>query len=129
MNGSFCIVSGGVIDDDLQRTIIHVCSAHMMNLCKKHASNKAYKDSMNRSQVHFAMRVFGRLINCTRLSDASKVVKCASVVMMSEYATNDTKNGLKLLEETISSFKEITEDGVALDLDEMGTGGHQQEIS
>ena len=48
---------------------------------------------------------------------------------MSEYATNDMQSGLKLLEETISSFKEITEDGVALDLDEMGTGGHQQEIS
>ena len=72
LNGSFCIVSGGVIDDDLQRTIIHFCSAHMMNLCKKHASNKAHKDIVNRSQVHFAMRVFGRLIYCTRLSDASK---------------------------------------------------------
>ena len=44
------------------------------------------------------MKVFGRLMNCTRLSDASKVAKSAAVVMISEYATDEMKSALNLLE-------------------------------
>ena len=70
LNRAFRIVSGSANGEDFLKTRLHVCAAHMMKLNKMHATAKHCKDFDTKSQVHFAMRLFGRLINCQSLDDA-----------------------------------------------------------
>ena len=63
LNRAFCIVSGSA---NFLKTRLHVCVARMIKLNKMHATAKYCRDFYTRSQVHFAMRLFGQ--NVPKLS-------------------------------------------------------------
>ena len=64
---AFRVVTGSADDTDLKKTIIHVCAAHVLKLNKKHATELVESKEEKSSQVHIAMRFFGRLMVCETL--------------------------------------------------------------
>ena len=87
LNRSYRIVIGEAADEEFLKTRLHVCAAHMMKLKKKHASEKFFKKFNCESQVHFAMRLFGRLLNCHSSTDVISLAKSAKIVLTPEVAT------------------------------------------
>ena len=69
---AFGIVSGAADDADLKKTIIHVCAAHVLKLNKNHATELEELKEEKSSQIHIAMRFFGRFLNCETLSEMTE---------------------------------------------------------
>ena len=110
LNRAYRIVSGKATEEDFLQTRLHLCAAHMMKLNKKHATAKYCKNFNLKSQVHFAMRLFGRLVNCESLQDAICLAKNAKVVLNSEYSTPRLRKALEHIEESINTFAPNSDD-------------------
>ena len=81
LDRSYRLITGIATQNDLGKTLLHVCSSNMMKLNKKHAVGKKSPAGTKKSQVHFAMQFFGRLMHCTTLADAVQLVRSAEVEM------------------------------------------------
>ena len=109
LNRAYRIVTGSADGEDFLKTRLHVCAAHMMKLNKIHANAKHCKKFDAKSQVHFAMRLFGRLMNCQSLDDAFSFAKYAKIVLTTAKATSDLKDALDRIQRSINTFEEVRE--------------------
>ena len=74
LNRTKRIVNGLATDMDISKPLLHICAAHMMKATKNYIITKYSTDLNKQSQVHFAMRSMGRLINCKSFPEAIKIV-------------------------------------------------------
>ena len=103
------IVTGKAAQEEVQKTIHHVCSAHMMQIIKKHAKNLCEKGHPAESQIHIAMRFFGRLLCATSLRDMKDLVDLSYVIFKSKYVSNTLTEKLDRFSETLHKFVPQTE--------------------
>ncbi len=75
------IINGDAHKEDAEKTIFHVCAAHMLKLNKFHAKEKGKQDS---SQIHIANRFFGRLLCCSTLQEMRKFVSLGYYIFQSK---------------------------------------------
>ncbi len=108
------IVEGNGSEVDISKSLLHICAAHIMKAAKSNILTK-YCTTLNKhSQVHFAMRSMGRLINCKILSEAVEIVKWLQIIMTTEYVNHAVITSLQYLENSINTFQDEVEDGVEL---------------
>ena len=67
-----------------------------------------------RSFFLFAMRFFGRLINCVSLREATDLVKNRTTTMKSHFAAKEVLCAVKIVEASIKTFNETVTDVVNL---------------
>ena len=86
-----------------------------MKMCRRNAIRLSNKEQDEKSQVHFASRLMGRLINCKSLGEAEIIVDKAIIVLRTEKATQDMQDALCWLEESINTFADTVDDPAVLD--------------
>ena len=81
------IVTGTASESDLAKSIHHVCSAHMLQIVKRHSKDLHEKNLPAGSQVHIAMRFFGRLIASHTLHELNQIVRLGHYIFNNETST------------------------------------------
>ena len=100
----FDIVSGESSKQEAAKTIHHVCTAHMLKLNKFHAKKLHERSSPESSQVHIAMRFFGRLICCSTLEEMTNFVCLAHYIFISKYVCSKLQAKLDKFSDVIHDF-------------------------
>ena len=72
LNGTYRVVSGSATKEDLGKTIIHICLAHVMNMNRRDCRILFEKDVCCKSKLHFCMRFAAFLINLRTSMSLSK---------------------------------------------------------
>lgn len=98
------IVMGNANEYDASKCTHHVCSAHMIQIIKKHARDLCEKNLPVSSQIHIAMRFFGRLIASTTLKEMSYIVQLGHYIFNSKYVDNDLIETLDKFSKDIHDF-------------------------
>ena len=80
----FLIVTGKASKDELAKTHIHVCTAHVMQNVKDALQARC---NGNKSQIHFGLRVIGRLIMISNLETCESFLTAVKSVMTNEKVT------------------------------------------
>ena len=106
LDRTYRILTGGATQYDLQKSILHVCSFHVMRMCRRNAQRYRNREQSESSQVHFAMHLVGRIIQCKSLDEVASIIERAVVVMKTKYATSKMKEALQWLQESINTFEE-----------------------
>lgn len=114
LDRTHCIVTGCASNHALAKSILHICAFHVMKMCRRNAKRLCNKEQDEKSQVHFASRLMGRLINCKSLDEAGRIVDKAFVVLRTKKATQDMQDALHWLEESINTFSDIVDDPAVL---------------
>jgi hypothetical protein len=70
---------------DIAKSTHHVCSAHMLQIIKRHAKELCEKYLSVDSQVHMAKHFFGRLIASTTLQELNNIVRLGHYIFKSKY--------------------------------------------
>lgn len=100
---TFEIVMGNATESEAAKTIHCVCSAHMMQIVKRHAKEFCGKHLQADSQVHIAMRFFGRLISCSSRHEMKDIVSHGYFIFKSKFVD-------ETLVEKLSEFSENIQD-------------------
>ena len=100
---TFKIVMGNATESEAAKTIHRVCSAHMMQIVKRHAKEFCGKHLQADSQVHIAMRFFGRLISCSSRHEMKDIVSHGYFIFKSKFVD-------ETLVEKLSEFSENIQD-------------------
>jgi hypothetical protein len=100
----FWIVNGKATPEEVQKTIHHVCSAHMMQIIKRHAKNLCEKGHPAESQIHIAMRFFGRLLTATSLKEMKGIVSLGYVIFKTKFVCDMLTEKLDQFSECIRAF-------------------------
>ena len=100
----FRIVTGKATKAEAEKTIHHVCSAHMMQLIKRHAKDLCEKGLPTKSQVHIAMRFFGRLLSANTLHDMKDIIRLGYTIFNTKYVSTHLTEELEKFSETIHTF-------------------------
>ena len=79
----FNIINGSASKEEAEKTIYHVCAAHMLKLNKYHAKRLHEKGQPESSQIHIAMRFFGRLLCCSTIQEMTNFVTLAFLIFQS----------------------------------------------
>jgi hypothetical protein len=79
------IVMGEANKSDIAKSTHHVCSAHMLQIIKRHAKELCEKYLSVDSQVHMAKHFFGRLIASTTLQELNNIVRLGHYIFKSKY--------------------------------------------
>ncbi len=98
------IITGIATENEAIKTIHHVCSAHMMKLIKGHAKKCCEMNLSANSQIHFAMRFFGRLICSSTLKEMKSIVCLGHFIFKSRFVDNLLRNKLTEFSEHIHNF-------------------------
>ncbi len=114
LNRTKRIVNGLATDVNISKPLLHICTPHMMEANKNNIISKYSTDLNKQSQVHFAMRSMGRLINCKSFPEAIKIVNWMQIMMTSEFASVVVIRSLQHLENSINTFEEELDDSVEL---------------
>ena len=77
-----------------------------MRMCRRNAKRYRNREQDESSQVHFAMRLVGRIIQSKSLEEVTGIIERAVVVMKTKYATSEMKKALQCLQESINTFEE-----------------------
>ena len=101
LNRTFRIVKGDASEMDLGKSLLHICTAHIMNTTKRFVRNKYSKE---KSKIKFALRVTGRLIHVRDIDECGQLVKNLKTVLLSEFTSSDLNRALQFLEDSINSF-------------------------
>ena len=101
------IVMGLASKSDMLQASHRVCSAHMMQIIKQHAKELCEKNLPASSQVHIAMRFFGRLIASNTLQELNHTVRLGHYIFKSKYidsAVLRTLEPFQIMFMTLASF-------------------------
>ena len=79
-----------------------------MRIGRKHAAKNSGEGDEGKSKIHFALRVLGRLINCSSLDDAMATVRDATIVLNARFESENVKSSLRRLEERINTFEAVS---------------------
>ena len=101
LNRTFRIIRGDASADDLNKSLLHVCIAHIMNNSKRFLNSRYPKDG---AKKNFAMRMVGRLIHVRDLGECKQIVSNFKIVLMNEYDSPASKKSRKFLEDAVNSF-------------------------
>jgi sentrin-specific protease 1 len=91
---------------DIAKSTHHVCSAHMLQIIKRHAKELCEKYLSVDSQVHMAKRFFGRLIASTTLQELNKIVRLGHYIFKSKYVDGALLEILDNFSDVIYDFDE-----------------------
>ncbi|CAB3979111.1 kDa in NOF-FB transposable element [Paramuricea clavata] len=108
------IINGDARKEDAEKTIFHVCAAHMLKLNKFHAQKLQEKGKQDSSQIHIANRFFGRLLCCSTLQEMRKFVSLGYYIFQSKYVNPTLETYLDKFSHAIHEFS----DPIELDIDE-----------
>ena len=98
LDRTYRIVTGTANADDLNKTIIHICLAHVMNMSRREV-NKIFASDIDRgSKTHFAMRIMACLVNARDLLEAEEIIGSCYIVMNNEFSKNNARITLNCLE-------------------------------
>ncbi|CAB3989112.1 Hypothetical predicted protein [Paramuricea clavata] len=89
---------------DIAKYTHHVCSAHMLQIIKRHAKELCEKYLSIDSQVHMAMRFFGRLIASTTLPELNNIVRLGHYIFKSKYVDGSLLEILDNFSDVIHEF-------------------------
>ncbi len=115
------VISGTASSQDLNKPFLHICSFHFIKMCRMIAKRLYNRGQDEKSQIHFAMCLLGRLINCTSRRDAYKIVRRAVMVLKSKFATKQMREALAFLQKSIITFQEQVDDFVDVKTDDPST--------
>ena len=101
LNRTFRIVQGKASAKDLDLMLVHLCNVHSMNLVKRRLI-KLHNN--NHSKVNFGMRMYGRLICCTKLDECTEYVKHVYNVMMSPDSNQSVEESCQFIQDSINTF-------------------------
>ena len=105
MECGYRIITGVATENEAKKTIHHVCSAHMMKLIKGHAQKCCESNLSKNSQIHFAMRYFGRLICSSTLKEMRSIVCLGHFTFKSRFSDNVLMNTYTILITMIGLMK------------------------
>ena len=108
LDRTYSIIQGSAKKEDLNKTFVTICCAHVMKMVKRNVEKKG-----NSSQIHLAMRFMGRLINCKSLQEAEAVTRCGFIVFMSRNICTQLNAAISELERYINKFKLETDEYIA----------------
>ncbi len=103
--GAYRIIKGAATDEDLSKTLIHGCSAHLMKNVKNILKSKLFYNS---AKVHFATWVVGRLTMISDLKCCEQFMVSLKTAMTKSKVTAAVKQALADLEESIATFSEFS---------------------
>ena len=115
----FKIVNGDASREDAEKTIYHVCAAHILKLNKFHVKKLQEKGKQENSQVHIAMRFFGRLLCCSTLQEMTKFVSLGYYIFQSKYVCPTLNTKLDKFSEALHDFIDLI--GIESDEDDFET--------
>ena len=127
MDRGFRIATGIASNEDLSKSILHICFSHIMVNTKKdlapHLKTNKLKGKKKLVQK-FVMLFFARLVECTRLDEMEDLVHHGYIVMNSKSKTRKMQSSLTAIERSIQEFPEIPSflTDIIEDEDENGLG-------
>ena len=98
---TFRIVQGNASDKDLGKTVIHLCTAHIMNMVKRAIQKKYPKDN---AKLHFGLRVTGRLVHAKNLGECQEIISNLKKALTVAESNDALKVSLGYLEKSINEF-------------------------
>ena len=125
MERTYRIATNSASEEDLAKSLLHLCLAHMMQLNKKDMSRDlATKEKVEKRKAkEFGMLLFARLVECKTLGEMANLLVEAKKVLLSKYVTEEVERAVNVINEAISQFPktEILDD---LDDDEENGNGN-----
>jgi hypothetical protein len=100
----FNIINGHASREDAEKTIFHVCAAHILKLNKFHVKKLHGKGETGSSKVHIAMRFFGRLLYCSTLQEMTNFVSLGYYIFKSKYDNPTLNRKLEAFSKAIHDF-------------------------
>ena len=101
------IVMGLASKSDMLKASHRVCSAHMMQIIKRHAKELCEKNLPASSQVHIAMRFFGRLIASNTLQELNHTVRLGHYIFKSKYIDSALLRTLDTFSDNVHDFSKL----------------------
>ena len=86
------------------KTVIHVCAAHLLRAIKARLE-KYYK--LDKTKIHFGMRVAGRIIACENLETLVYFLKMVKEMLTTEIITPSITKLMNEIEENLSTIDSI----------------------
>ena len=108
LNRTNAIMQGSAEQEDLNKTFVTICYAHVMKMVKRNVEKQG-----NSSQIHLAMQFMGRFINCNSLQEAEAATRCCFIMFMSRNISTQLNATISELEGYINKFKLETEGYIA----------------
>ena len=103
-------ITGKATTDDLNKSLLHICAFHVMQMCRRNAKRLYNKEQNEKSQVHFASRLMGRLINCQSIEEVDRLVEKVIIVLRTKRATQEMREALLWLQNSINTFSDNVDD-------------------
>ena len=115
LNREHRIITGAAPEEDLGKTILHICLAHAMNMNRREL-NKAFKNDQNcDSKVHFTMRFIACLVNAKYLRESIELMRNVYFVMNSKFANENASRALHLIEKKVNNLNLIWDRDIDVD--------------
>ena len=104
LNRTFRIIIDKANKEDLEKTIIHICLAHVMNMNRRECMKIFKNDRECGSKIHFCMRFLACLVNSQDVGEAVGLVRNAYFLMTSENANENARIALCNIERKVNNL-------------------------
>ena len=104
LNRTYRIVTDTATKEDIGKTIVHICLAHVMNMNRRECRKLFEKDICCKSKVHFCMRFLACLVNTRTLGESVELMRSAYFLMNSKYANKVSSTALHQIEKKVNTL-------------------------